>query len=143
MILSDANILIYSYNKSAQEHEVCKKWFEEQLSKPDAFAFSWQAITAFMRITTTARLFPQTFTYEQVSVFVESWLSQPNVKILSPTSRHWTIFSRIIRENKIQGPLMMDAHLAALAIEHGATLATTDRDFARFDGLKIVNPLKT
>jgi uncharacterized protein len=142
MILSDANILIYAYNKAAQEHESCKTWLEDQLSKPDAFAFSWQTITAFMRITTTARMFPQTYTYEQVSVFVESWISQPNVIILSPTSRHWTIFSRIIRENKIQGPLMMDAHLAALAIEHGATLATTDRDFARFDGLRIVNPLK-
>ncbi len=141
MILSDANILIYAYNTDAVFHHECKEWFAEQLSKPEPFAFSWQTITTFLRITTTPRIFPDAFTQEEVHGFVNDWLAFPNVRILTPTERHWAIFERLLVETKIVGAKTMDANLAALAIEHGVTLATTDRDFTAFKGLKLMNPL--
>ena len=141
MILTDANILIYAYNTEAKFHRECKEWLTEQLSKPEPFAFSWQTITAFLRITTTPKLFSDAFTQAEVHSFVNDWLSNPNVRILTPTVNHWTIFERLLFETKIVGAKTMDAHLAALAIEHSVILATTDRDFGAFKGLRLLNPL--
>jgi uncharacterized protein len=141
MILSDANLLIYAYNTEAVFHEKSKIWLAEQLSSPEPFAFCWQTITAFLRITTIPKLFPDAFTQEEVRGFVNDWLSNQNVRVLTPTTNHWAIFERLLGETKIVGPKTMDAHLAALAIEHGVTLATTDRDFNAFKGLKTLNPL--
>ena len=141
MILSDANILIYAYNTDAVFHKECKVWLTEQFSKPEPFAFSWQTITAFLRITTTPKIFPDAFSQEEVRGFVNNWLAYPNVRILTPTERHWTIFENLLVETKIVGAKIMDAHLATLAIEYGVTLATTDRDFAKFSSLKTINPL--
>lgn len=141
MILSDANILIYAYNTDAVFHKECKVWLAEQLSKPEPFAFCWQTITAFLRITTIPKLFPDAFSQGEVHSFVNDWLSHSNIRILTPTVNHWSIFERLLIETKIVGPKTMDAHLAALAIEHGVTLATTDRDFSAFKGLRTLNPL--
>lgn len=137
----DANLLIYAYNESAEQHERAKQWLEKKLSSPELFGLSWQVITAFLRISTNARAFPLPFTLPEAVEIVEEWLAQPQVKILLPTEKHWKIFSDLILEGQTGGALMMDAHLAALAIEHGATLATTDRDFVRFSKLKTTNPL--
>jgi toxin-antitoxin system PIN domain toxin len=139
--ISDANLLLYAYNESAAQHERAKYWLEERMSSPEIFGLSWQIITAFLRISTNAKAFPLPFTLEEAIEIVEDWLLQPQVKILHPTERHWEIFSRLILEGQTNGAMMMDAHLAALAIEHGAVLATTDRDFVRFSKLKTVNPL--
>jgi len=139
--ISDANLLLYAYNESAAQHERAKYWLEERMSSPEIFGLSWQIITAFLRISTNAKAFPLPFTLEEAIEIVEDWLLQPQVKILNPTERHWEIFSRLILEGQTNGAMMMDAHLAALAIEHGAVLATTDRDFVRFSKLKTVNPL--
>ncbi len=141
MKISDANLLLYAYNESAAQHERAKYWLEERMSSPEIFGLSWQIITAFLRISTNAKAFPLPFTLEEAIEIVEDWLLQPQVKILNPTERHWEIFSRLILEGQTNGAMMMDAHLAALAIEHGAVLATTDRDFVRFSKLKTVNPL--
>ena len=143
MKISDANLLLYAYNESAAQHGRAKEWLEERMSSPEIFGLSWQIITAFLRISTNARAFPLPFTLEEAVGIVEDWLAQPQVKILTPTEKHWKIFSDLILEGQTNGVLMMDAHLAALTIEHGATLATTDRDFARFSKLKIINPLTT
>ena len=138
----DANLLIYAYDENAEHHERAKTWLEERLSSPELFGLSWQVITAFLRISTNARVFNAPFTLAEASEIVSQWLAQPQVKILLPTERHWQIFSDLILEGQTSGAMMMDAHLAALAIEHGATLATNDRDFARFSKLKSINPLK-
>ena len=141
MKTSDANLLLYAYNESAEHHERAKAWLEEKLSSPELFGLSWQVITAFLRISTNPRAFPLPFTLKEAIEIVEDWLAQPQVKILLPTEKHWKIFSNLILEGQTNGAMMMDAHLAALAIEHGATLATTDRDFVRFSKLKTTNPL--
>lgn len=141
MKVTDANLLLYAYNESAPQHETAKNWLEERLSSPEIFGLSWQIITAFLRISTNPKSFPLPFTLSEAIEIVEDWLAQPQVKILLPTENHWIIFSNLIIEGQTNGAMMMDAHLAALTIEHGAVLATTDRDFARFSKLKTINPL--
>lgn len=141
MILTDANLLLYAYNHDAAEHDAARLWLEGQLSAPDLFCFAWQTITAFLRVSTNARAFTHPFTAVEAEAVVAEWLERPQAVVLTPGERHWEIFSNLMIAGQATGPLVMDAHLAALAIEHGCTLATTDRDFARFPGLQVINPL--
>ncbi len=141
MITPDANIILYAYNEDAPPHIEAKKWFEEQLSSPTSFGLSWQVITAFLRISTNPKAFPQPFSFNEAIEIVDEWLALPNIELLTPSINHWTIFQSLIVEGQTKAALMMDAHLAALTIEHGATLATTDRDFQKFSGLQTINPL--
>ncbi len=141
MILPDANILLYAYNSDAAQHRKAKQWLESSLAVAEPLLFSWFTIMAFLRIATSPRLFPQPQNIGTASSIVGEWLARPNVSIISPTPGHWPILSRLLETAQATGPLVMDAHLAALAIEHGATLATADQDFKRFDGLKMFNPL--
>lgn len=141
MILTDANLLLYAYNHDAAEHDAARQWLEEQLTAPDLFCFSWQTITAFLRISTNARAFAQPLIIAEATAIVAEWLERPQVVILTPGERHWEILNDLLVTGQASGPLVMDAHLAALSIEHGCILATTDRDFARFPGLQVINPL--
>jgi hypothetical protein len=142
MILIDANLLIYAYHTAAQNHQRSKDWLEAVFDSGDRVAFSWTTLLAFVRITTSPKPFSIPLTSEEVSAIVTGWLSHPAVCILQPTERHWTILSQFLADGQARGPLVMDAHLAALAMEHGATLCTTDRDFTRFQGLRLLNPLE-
>jgi hypothetical protein len=141
MILPDANLLLYAYNTSASEHIVARSWWEELLSSPETVGLSWQTITAFLRISTNPRVFPNPLTIAEATEAVEAWLERPMVKLVIPGDRHWAILSRLLAEGQCSGPLVMDAHLAAIAIEHGATLYTHDRDFSRFSALSTSDPL--
>lgn len=141
MIIPDANVLIYAFNPLAPERESAREWLSTSLSGNIDFGFTWQTLTAFARISTDRRLFSNPYSTAEAFEIMESWLSTPRARVLVPTQNHMRIFSRLAIESKVNGPMLMDAHLAALAIEHGATLATTDRDFRRFDGLKLMNPL--
>lgn len=142
MTLPDANILLYAYNSDAPDHYKARRYIEAQLSGTAAFGLSWQIITAFLRISTNARAFPNPLAPDEAAEIVSEWLARPNVQIVLPTEKHWAIFKKLIADNQIKAALMMDAHLAALAIEHDGVLATADSDFARFANLKIINPLK-
>lgn len=141
MITPDANIVLYAYNEDAPKHSDAKKWFENQLSSPVTFGLSWQVITAFLRISTNPRAFPHPFDLPEATEIVGEWLALPNISILTPTDNHWAIFQKLIVEGQTKAALTMDAHLAALAIEHNATLATTDTDFQKFSTLRTINPL--
>jgi toxin-antitoxin system PIN domain toxin len=103
--------------------------------------FAWLSLWAFLRISTNPRVFERPLTMTEAEAAVAAWLAQPVAGILDPGERHWDILRALARDGQTSGPLVMDAALAAIAIEHGATLCTTDRDFARFDGLKWENPL--
>jgi toxin-antitoxin system PIN domain toxin len=141
MILCDANLLLYAYNTDSTDHIKAKDWLEAELSSPSLLCLSWQTITAFIRISTNHRAFPRPLSIEEAVKIVSSWMGRPQCRILTETEQHWEIFARLLAKENAVGSLVMDAHLAALAVEHGATLATTDRDFARFSGLKTINPL--
>lgn len=143
MNLPDANILLYAYNSDAAEHEKRREWLENQFSRADLLGFCWQTITAFLRISTNARAFPNPLTPTEASEIVSEWIDLPNALILLPDENHWTIFKNLLTVGQIKAALIMDAHLAALAIEHNAVPVTTDSDFSRFSGLKTINPLQS
>jgi uncharacterized protein len=143
MTLVDANLLLYAYNRSAPEHERSRLWLEGALSGRELFGLSWQTILAFVRIGTNQRAFEHPLGVDEAVAAVSAWLARPMVRILAPGERHWEILRELLVGGQAGGALAMDAHLAALAIEHGAVLYTTDRDFSRFSGLKAVNPLAT
>lgn len=142
MILPDLNILLYAYDADSPFHEGAKLWLEELLSGSETVALSWHTIVGFLRIGTNPRVFKVPLTIAEAIEIVEEWLACPSVKITLPTTRHWEILQDMLITGQAAGNLISDAHLAALAIENGAFLATTDKDFARFGNrLKTVNPL--
>ena len=142
MILVDGNLLLYAYHPRAEQHAASRRWLEGALSGADLVRFAWVTVWAFLRIGTNPRVFERPLTVAEAEAAVSSWLAQPAAGILEPGERHWEILTTLLREGQTTGPLVMDAAIAALAIEHGAVLCTTDRDFARFPGLKWMNPLQ-
>lgn len=142
MIIPDANLLLYAYNLSAPEHPAARRWWEASLSGTETVGLSWQSAMAFLRIGTNPRAFVLPMTADEATARVSSWLARPMVKIVNPGPRHWEILFRLITVGQCSGPLVMDAHLAALAIEYGATLCTHDRDFKRFDRVKVYDPVE-
>jgi toxin-antitoxin system PIN domain toxin len=141
MMLIDTNLLLYAYDSNASRHAAAREWLEDVFSKQEAVRLAWIVILAFLRITTHPAILLRPLALEEAIATVQEWLGRPNVRILWPTERHWDILRKLLPEAQAKGPLVTDAHLAALAIEHGAILCTNDRDFARFPGLKWINPL--
>ena len=109
----------------------------------EPIGFPLMTLLAFVRISTHPGLHREPLPAATALSIVRSWLAHPNVIMVSPTERHWSTLEVLAASGQARGPLLMDAHLAALAIEHGATLATTDRDFSRFPGLRTIDPLTT
>lgn len=142
MILVDANILLYAEDSLSEHHEAARTWWDEQLSGTDPVGLPWVVLTAFIRIGTNARLHQRPLTPAEAVARVDSWLAQPCVRLVNATENHWPIFQKLLREGKATANLVSDAHLAALAVECGATLCSTDSDFARFRSLKWRNPLQ-
>jgi uncharacterized protein len=141
MILIDANLLLYAYHPRAQQHEKSRIWLEAVLSGPDLVRFAWLTLWAFLRIATNARVFDRPLSTSEAEAAISSWLAEPIAGILEPGEGHWSILRDLVHDGQAAGPLVMDAVLAAIAVEHGATLCTTDRDFSRFSGLRWTNPL--
>ena len=141
MILVDANLLIYAYHADSPEHAASRRWLKDARGGSEFVRFAWLTLWAFLRISTHPRVFEYPLTLADASAAVSSWLAQPICGIAEPGERHWQILQELSRDGQASGPLLMDASLAAIAIEHGATLCTTDRDFARFPGLEWRNPL--
>jgi len=140
MKLVDAHLLLYAYDASSDLHKKARLWLEDLFSQPKPVCLSWTTILAFLRITTNPRAFTHPLSAAEAVDIVSEWLSQPVTVILNPGDRHWKILSGFIKDGQANGPLTTDAHLAALAVEHGATLCTLDRDFLRFKGLELLNP---
>lgn len=141
MIVVDANLLIYSYDLDSAHHKKSLSWLEELLSGVEAVGLPWQSVSAFLRVITNRRLPGTRVTLEQAVQVVDEWLQQPNVQVLVPADQHWSVLRQMILEGRASGPLVSDAEIAAITIEQGAVLHTTDRDFARFPGLRWKNPL--
>jgi uncharacterized protein len=141
VIVLDANILLYAYDSASFQHEKARHWVERTFSEGEPVGLPWQTVAAFLRIMTNPKLPGERFTPEEAVHLVDQWLNQPNVKLLAPGEDHWPLLRQMIVDGQAQGPLISDAQLAALTIEYGGVLHTTDRDFARFPGLRCVNPL--
>jgi uncharacterized protein len=141
MILIDANLLLYASDTASVHHRTARRWLETTLSEPEPVGLAWVALLAFLRVGTNPRLRRDALSLAEATAIVADWLERPMVILLNPGERHWEILRALMSKGQAYGSLIMDAHLAALAIEHGATLATSDRDFSRFPGLRILYPL--
>ena len=141
MILVDANLLLYAYDAESLHHDSSRSWFEDALSSGRPVRFALVTLLAFVRIASDRRIYSHPLMPAEACALIETWLSQPNVRLLQPGPRSWRHLSRMCAEGQAKGPMVMDAHLAALAREHGASIATSDRDFMRFPDIEIVNPV--
>jgi uncharacterized protein len=140
MKLLDANILLHAYDRSAAQHETCRTWLESVFNAAETIALPWQTILAFVRIATNPRAVKHPLSNVQACDIVATWLERPNVVVVNAADRFWNILRQQILDAQVSGPLVPDAALAALAIEQGATLCSTDRDFRRFEELKLFDP---
>jgi uncharacterized protein len=141
VILADVNVLVYAYRAEAVNHASYWRWLDSVANGDEAFALSDIVLSGFLRVVTHPRVFRPPSPIDDALGFTEDLLSQPNCVMIRPGPRHWGLFARLCRENGAAGNLVPDAYLAALAIEAGCELITTDRDFARFDGLRWRHPL--
>lgn len=141
MIVVDVNLLIYAVNEDSPDHEQAKAWLEAAMSGTETVGLPWIVLLAFLRLTTRSGLFEKPLTVAAAFDLVDSWLQQPSVVTPEPTARHLPVMRNLLAPLGAAGNLTSDAHLAALAIEHGAELRSTDHDFGRFLGLRWSNPL--
>ena len=135
MLLVDANVLLHAVNTRAREHQAASQWLLDALGGREAVAFAWTVVLAFLRLTTHPAVFPRPLTVEQAATVLERWVGAPAAVTLEPTRRHLALLRGFLARSGTAGNLVGDAHLAALALEHGATVVSFDRDFARFEGV--------
>lgn len=143
MILVDANLLVYAVVEEMPDNARAARWLEERLNGVDRMGIPWPSLVAFLRVVTNSRVFRAPMDSATAWRQVEAWIACPIVWIPNPTPRHVEIFGKLVTDARATGNLVHDAHLAALALEHGLTVASTDGDFARFSGVRWVNPLAT
>lgn len=140
MKLPDVNVLIYAHNSDSEFHAESKLWLEKALSGHETVAFASVVLLAFLRLTTRTGIFPKPMSVADAFRCIDSWLAMPNAVILHPGNRHWQLLQGLLVRSGTGGNLTTDAHLASLAIEHGATLVSFDHDFGRFPALDWICP---
>jgi toxin-antitoxin system PIN domain toxin len=140
-MLVDANILLFAVNESAPEHERAAAWLEDALNGNRRVGLPWESLTAFVRLVTNPRVVPRPLAPVDAWAFVEDWLSAPAVWVPVPTERHAAVLGDLVRRHRPMAKLVPDAHLAALAIEHGVEIISADTDFARFTEVRWRDPL--
>jgi uncharacterized protein len=140
--LPDVNLLLYAYDSESPRQAPARRWLEEALSGTETVAFAWPAMVGFVRIATNPAAFVRPWDVADALDLLDEWLAQPNAVVVHPTDRHAAVLRDLLAPLGTAGNLTSDAHLAALAIEHGATLCSSDNDFSRFPGLRWVDPLR-
>lgn len=140
MLLVDANVLLHAVNESSREHGSARDWLRETLQGNEAVAFAWTVLLAFLRLSTHPAVFPQPLRVDRARALVGQWLDSPPSVTVEPTRRHLPLLRGLLASTGTGGNLVGDAHLAALALEHDATVVSFDRDFARFDGVALHRP---
>lgn len=141
MILVDANLLLYATNRAAREHEPASRWLESQLNGTAPVGLPWESLMAFYRITTNPRVLRRPLRAVEAWELIREWLRFPVVWTPGPTERHATVLEDLVNRHHVTGDLVPDAHLAAIAIQHGLEICSADTDFARFPEVTWRNPL--
>ena len=141
MILVDANLLIYAVNSDAPRHLAARAWLDETLSGVTPVGLPWVCVLAFLRITTYPHILARPMSVDAAIDQVGEWLDQPFVDTVAPGEKHWPILRNLLRTTGMAGNLTTDAHVAAMAIERGATVCSADHDFRRFPGVHHIDPL--
>lgn len=141
MKIPDLNLLIYAVDSGSPEHNPALGWWNATLSGSETIGLSWSVLLGFLRLTTNPRIVRSPATAGEALDYIDRWLDHEITTVVEPTSRHTRVLRDVLGRIGTAGNLVADAHLAALAIEHGAQLCSADRDFGRFAGLDWVNPL--
>lgn len=140
-MIVDANLLLYARNEADPRHLAAKEWLEEVLNGSTRVGLPWWSISAFLRIATNPRAFTDPLSPDEAALQVEEWLDAPRAWLAEPTSHYRHVLLGLVRTHDVRGPLVTDAQLAALAIDHGVPIVSTDGDFARFQAVDWINPL--
>jgi len=142
VIIPDVNVLVYAHNRDFSNHLAAKRWWEETLtSGEEGVGLPWACLFGFLRIVTSRTVMANPLTAAHGITIARTWLAQGALRTIVPGERHGEIALRLLEEIGVAGNLTMDAHLAALALEYRAEIATTDADFARFRGVRWFNPI--
>lgn len=139
MKIVDANVLLYAVNRQSVQHDAAHRWLSAALSGNEVVGLPWVSLLAFIRLSTSRRIFASPLTPVDAMALVESWLSRPAAVTVEPTSRHLSILRGLLEQAGTAGNLTTEAHIAALAIEHGGAVVSFDRDFERF-GIRVQLP---
>lgn len=141
MILLDANILLYAYDSESPRQQKCADWLNALFQRPEYVGIPWVAMWAFVRVRTSLRAVSKPATIAESFAVIREWRSLPNVVVVEPGKRHAGLLEYVASTYDVSGPLLSDAVIAALALENGAAVASTDRDFSRFKEIRWINPL--
>lgn len=141
MRIIDLNVLLYAVNSGSPHHAPVRGWWERVLGEDDTVGLPWIVLTGFLRVATSPRIFPQPLDPKAAIGKVDAWLALDNVRVVREKEIHWSALRELVAGTGTAGNLVTDAHLAALAISHDATLASCDADFGRFKALRWENPL--
>ena len=136
MKLPDVNVLLHAVNQDSAQHALARRWMEDALNAAEGVGLAWTSLLGFLRLSTRAVVMRSPLPVERALVVVDLWLGHPSARLLHPGDRHAGILGRLLIAEGTAGNLTMDAHLAALAIEHNAQLVSFDRDFSRFAELR-------
>lgn len=140
MVVVDVNVLLYAIDQRAAHHATSHRWLTEVLNAPGSIALTWPVLLAFVRIATNPRVWPRPLSAPEALDYVEQWIAAPGTTMLEPTTRHAAVLRGLLLESGTAGNLTSDAHLAAIAVEHGLGVCSYDNDFERFNGVKRVRP---
>jgi uncharacterized protein len=142
MIILDANILLYAYSETSPHSSAARTWLQERITEGAAIGIPWMTALAFLRIASNVRAYRMSASLPLAIARLDELLQRPNVALIYETPMHWKTLKSLLIDGQATGNYVMDAHLAALAVEHGAELCTNDRDFTRFAGLRLINPVE-
>ena len=140
MKLLDANVLLYAYDSNSAHHVACRDWLQAALNDDEPVGLPWQTSLAFIRISTNPRAVRLPLETKEACAIISVLFERPNVVVVEPGEQFWRTFLKLVADSKVSGPLITDAALAALALEQGASVYSTDRDFRRFDGVSVMDP---
>jgi toxin-antitoxin system PIN domain toxin len=138
--LVDANVLLYARNSASERHDRSLQWLDEALSGREPVGLAWISLLAFLRLSTKVALFPRPLEVPMALDQIRSWLASPAATVVEATSRHFDVLAGLLTEAGTGGNLVNDGHLAALAVEHDATVISFDHDFGRFPGVRWREP---
>lgn len=141
MKVVDLNILLYAVNSDAQHHQRIREWWESALGDEEIVGLPWIVLLGFLRLATSARVFPHPLAPNTAAAKLDVWLAHDHVRVVREKDNHWEQLKDLLHHTGTAGNLTTDAHLAAVAMTHDAVLVSCDNDFARFKGLRWENPL--